>query len=94
MRRCALAGSMELMQPAGMRAFEYRNEAKSGIYSYEQKTAAALDPADEKRFRADKKAWEFFLAQPPSYRRLMIWRVISAKKAETKMKRLAALIEA
>lgn len=81
------------MQPEGIRAFEARKEAKSGIYSYEQKTAARLDDADEKRFRANKKAWEFFQAQPPSYKQLMIWRVISAKKTETKMKRLATLIE-
>jgi uncharacterized protein YdeI (YjbR/CyaY-like superfamily) len=82
------------MQPPGLRAFEARKESKSGIYSYEQKTAATLDAADEKRFRANKKAWEFFMEQPPSYKQLMIWRVISAKKAETKTKRLAALIEA
>jgi uncharacterized protein YdeI (YjbR/CyaY-like superfamily) len=81
------------MQPAGLRAFEARKEAKSGIYSYEQKTAARLDDADERRFRANKKAWEFFQAQPPSYKHLMIWRVISAKKAETRLKRLAMLIE-
>ena len=83
-----------LMQPVGLRAFEARKEAKSGIYSYEQKTAAKLDDADERRIRANQKAWEFFQAQPPSYKHLMIWRVISAKKAETKVKRLAALIEA
>jgi uncharacterized protein YdeI (YjbR/CyaY-like superfamily) len=93
-KRVAELTGMGLMQPAGIRAFEYRKEAKSGIYSYEQKTAAKLDDADEKRFRANKKAWEFFQAQAPSYRRLMIWRVVSAKKAETKMKRLATLIEA
>ena len=81
------------MQPAGMRAFEDRTEARSGIYSYEQKTAATLTDADEKRFRANKKAWKFFQVQAPSYRRLMIWRVISAKKLETKVKRLEVLIE-
>jgi len=84
---------MGLMQPEGLRAFRARKEGKSGIYSYEQKTAAKLGDADEKRFRANKNAWAFFQAQPPSYRRLMIWRVISAKKAETRVKRLDDLIE-
>jgi uncharacterized protein YdeI (YjbR/CyaY-like superfamily) len=92
-KRVAELTRLGLMQPEGIRAFEARKESKSGIYSYEQKTAAKLDDADEKRFRANKKAWEFFLAQAPSYRRLMIWRVISAKKVETRVKRLDALIE-
>ena len=84
---------MGLMQPEGLRAFRARKEGKSGIYSYEQKTAAKLGDTDEKRFRANKNAWAFFQAQPPSYRRLMLWRVISAKKAETRLKRLTTLIE-
>ncbi|MDP8979031.1 MAG: YdeI/OmpD-associated family protein [Acidobacteriota bacterium] len=80
------------MRPEGIRAFEDRKESKSGIYSYEQKTDSRLAEEDEKWFRANRKAWEFFQAQAPSYRRLMIWRVISAKKVETRKKRLEALI--
>jgi uncharacterized protein YdeI (YjbR/CyaY-like superfamily) len=80
------------MKPSGLAAFEARMEAKSGIYSYEQRAAATLDPAAEKQFRANKKAWEFFQAQPPWYRKTAVWRVISAKRPETRQKRLADLI--
>ena len=48
----------------------------------------------EKKFRRAKAAWEFFSRQPPSYRQLSIYRVISAKREETREKRLALLIEA
>ena len=81
------------MRPAGLEAFEKRSEAKTGTYSYEQKEAAELEKAEEKQFRADKAAWEFFQSQPAWYRRTAIWRVVSAKKEETRKKRLAKLIE-
>ena len=81
-----------LMRPAGLKAFEARNPGKSGIYSYEQRKPAELDPVAERRFRANKKAWEFFQKQPPSYRKAAIWWVVSAKKAETRGKRLSELI--
>ena len=79
------------MQPAGLKSFEKRVEKKSGLYSYEN--AAELDNAYEQQFRAHKKAWDFFQAQPPSYRRAAIWWIVTAKKEETKLKRLATLIE-
>ncbi|HEY1091343.1 MAG TPA: YdeI/OmpD-associated family protein [Burkholderiaceae bacterium] len=82
------------MQPAGLAAFEHRREAKSKIYAYEQAARAELDPQDEALFRKNKKAWKFFAAQPPGYRHQMVWRVISAKRAETRAARLAKLIEA
>src|SRR5437667_4394715 len=81
-----------LMRPAGIRAFEARNPEKSGIYSYEQRKAAEFDAADERRFRANKKAWGFFQKQPPSYRKAAIWWVVSAKKEETRVKRMSELI--
>ncbi|CAN5737648.1 YdeI/OmpD-associated family protein [soil metagenome] len=81
------------MQPAGQVAFARRTEAKSGIYAYEQRKTAALDAAAERKFRACRKAWEFFQAQPPWYRRTATWWVISAKREETRQKRLATLIE-
>ena len=81
------------MRPAGLAAFEKRSEAKTGIYSYEQKEDAKLDKAEERQLRANKAAWEFFQSQPPWYRRNAIWRVVSAKKEETRKKRLAKLIE-
>jgi len=82
-----------LMKPAGLEAFKARRAGKSGIYSYEQRTAVELDAAQERLFRANKRAWEFFQRQPPSYRKAAIWWVVSAKRDETKRKRLGDLIE-
>jgi uncharacterized protein YdeI (YjbR/CyaY-like superfamily) len=82
-----------LMRPAGLAAFERRSDDRSGIYAYEQRKRAKLDPAAEKEFRADRKAWAFFSEQPPSYRRTATYWVISAKKEETRRKRLKTLIE-
>ena len=82
-----------LMDPAGMRAFERRQDDNTGIYGYEQGKAAKLDAAAERRFRANKMAWQFFQNQAPWYRRTAAWWVVSAKKAETRQRRLATLIE-
>ena len=82
------------MQPAGLAAFAHRSEAKSRTYAYEQASHAALPPADEARFRQKKTAWNFFEAQPPGYRKLVIWRIVSAKQEATRQKRLTQLIEA
>jgi uncharacterized protein YdeI (YjbR/CyaY-like superfamily) len=79
---------------AGLEAFERRSEEKSGIYSYEQRGLAKLDKAHEQQFRAQKAAWEYFQAQPPGYKKLVTWWIVSAKKEETRQKRLATLIEA
>jgi uncharacterized protein YdeI (YjbR/CyaY-like superfamily) len=80
------------MRPAGAKAFELRKEEKSGIYAYENRKTAVLGKADEKQFRARPKAWDFFQRQPPGYRKLMTWWVISAKREETRQKRLERLI--
>src|SRR2546423_7360934 len=92
-----IAGAQELirlgrMHPAGLAAFERRTEERSGIYSYEQRKSARLDPAAERSFRANKKAWTFFQAQAPGYRQAATWWVISAKREETRKKRLTTLI--
>ncbi len=81
------------MHAAGIAAFERRSEARSAIYSYEQRKTAALDAASARRFRANAKAWKFYEAQPPGYRRMMAWWVISAKKDATRARRLASLID-
>jgi uncharacterized protein YdeI (YjbR/CyaY-like superfamily) len=82
-----------LMRPAGLNAFQERAEAKTGVYAYEQRDAAALDDAEDREFRANPQAWAFFQARPPSYRTAAIWWVVSAKKPETRRKRLATLID-
>ena len=80
-----------LMTPAGLAAFEKRSEAKTGIYSYEN-PPENFEPKQEAAFKKDPKAWAFFEAQPRSYRRVAIWWVLSAKREETRERRLRTLI--
>jgi len=82
-----------LMMPAGLEAFRLRKENRSGIYSYEQRSAD-LPFEYSSRIIRNKRAWKFYVAQPPSYRKVVNWWVVSAKKDETRLKRLAKLIEA
>jgi uncharacterized protein YdeI (YjbR/CyaY-like superfamily) len=82
-----------LMRPTGLKAFEARSGERSGIYSYEQKDAPTLSPEYEKTLKANKKAWTFFQAQAPWYQRSAIHWVMSAKKEETRLKRLTTLVE-
>ena len=79
------------MRPAGLKAFESRTEDRSRIYSYEkEKHIFSEEYLGE--FKSHKRAWTFFESQPPSYRRVTTFWVISAKKEETRRKRLAELI--
>jgi uncharacterized protein YdeI (YjbR/CyaY-like superfamily) len=81
------------MTPAGLAAFEARGDDRTAVYSYEQRRAAALEAGQEARFRAVPEAWEWFQARPPSYRRAAIHWVTSAKRPETRERRLQALID-
>ncbi len=56
---------LELMGPAGLKAFRELAEERSAVYSYEQRKTARLDDGYEQRFRANKEAWRFFQARPP-----------------------------
>jgi uncharacterized protein YdeI (YjbR/CyaY-like superfamily) len=81
------------MRPEGEAAFALRREAKTGVYSYEQRHLAAFEPEQEQRFRANAAAWEYWSAAPAGYRKMATWWVVSAKKPETRERRLAKLIE-
>ncbi len=80
------------MQPAGLKAFAAREQGRTGVYSFENRPDR-FSPELERPFKAANSAWAFFQAQPPGYRRIVTWWVISAKKPETRQKRLARLIE-
>ena len=80
------------MHPAGLAAYEARDPERQKRYSFENRDAA-LSSTDEKVFLANKKAWTNFSAFPPSYRHPAIWWVVSAKKPETRERRLATLID-
>jgi uncharacterized protein YdeI (YjbR/CyaY-like superfamily) len=81
------------MRPAGRDAFEARREDRSGIYSYEQRDEAALPAAFEQRFRAEEESWAWFGTQPRGYRQTAIRWVMTAKREETRERRLTTLIE-
>jgi uncharacterized protein YdeI (YjbR/CyaY-like superfamily) len=80
-----------LMRSAGLKAFAAREENRSGIYSYEQRSPE-LPEQYAKQLKGNLPAWKFFQAQPASYRKAVNWYVLSAKKEETRLKRLNHLI--
>jgi uncharacterized protein YdeI (YjbR/CyaY-like superfamily) len=80
------------MAPPGLAAFERRDPSGSGAYSFEQ-TDPRFDRDTRRRFQRNRKAWEFWEAQPPGYRKAATWWVISAKREETRLRRLEKLIE-
>lgn len=80
------------MREPGLRAYEQRVEARSRIYAHEQ-AGIAFPEGIRKRFEEHFGAWAFFEAQAPWYQRAATWWVISAKREETQLRRLAALIE-
>jgi uncharacterized protein YdeI (YjbR/CyaY-like superfamily) len=82
--------TQDQMQPAGLKAYEARRENKSGIYSYEQRSINLEEPYN-RLLKKNKAAWKFFQAQPTSYRKAIYWWIVSAKKEETRLKRLEKL---
>jgi uncharacterized protein YdeI (YjbR/CyaY-like superfamily) len=80
------------MTDAGLAAFDARDQARTGKYSFERE-ASAFDAAQERRFKKNKKAWAFFQEQPPGYRRVATFWVVSAKRDETRGSRLGILID-
>jgi len=83
-----------LMQPAGLAAFAKRKEAKSEIYAHEQKVAAELSPELEAEFKANTTAWEFFMKQAPSYRKVIIHLIMTAKQEKTRRSRFNKVVTA
>jgi uncharacterized protein YdeI (YjbR/CyaY-like superfamily) len=86
-----LRSTGQVEQP-GLDAFDRRDPAKTNLYSFENRERK-LDPKYEATLRANRAAWEFFQSQPPWYQRTSSWWVVSAKKGETRLKRLQALID-
>jgi len=80
------------MQPPGLAAFALREANRTGVYAFENRPRE-LSPEFLKQFQANKKAWEFFQAQPPYLKRTCIFWVMSAKQEETRIRRLSSLIE-
>jgi uncharacterized protein YdeI (YjbR/CyaY-like superfamily) len=81
-----------LMHEAGLAAFAKRRDDKSAVYAYEQRKNPELSKEDLKKLKGNKKAWAFFSKTPPSYQKLAFFWIISAKREETRQKRLNQLI--
>jgi uncharacterized protein YdeI (YjbR/CyaY-like superfamily) len=82
------------MTPAGAKAFAHRKDEKSVVYAYEQEVMAQLSSQEVRTFKRKKSAWRFFEDCPPSYRKVLLHWVTTAKKAETRASRLVTLMEA
>lgn len=80
------------MMPAGLKVFNERNPERANLYSFEQEKHE-FPQKYLKKFKANKTAWKNFNEMPPSYRKQATWWVISAKQEETKLRRLAALMD-
>jgi uncharacterized protein YdeI (YjbR/CyaY-like superfamily) len=81
-----------MMHPAGVHAFGSRKPERVAVYPYEQPADAVLDDQQTARFRVEEGAWQWFSAQPASYRRAAVHWVVSAKREDTRERRLARLI--
>ena len=80
------------MRAPGRKAFEARQPREAGTFSYEQRHEIQLPPELERRFRSRKKAWEWFQDESPAYRSMALYWVMSAKRHETRARRLETLI--
>ena len=81
-----------LMTPAGLEAFQNRNPRRSQRYSFEQATVA-FSPQHLRAFKSRASAWAYFEQQPPSYRKMATMWVLSAKKDDTRKRRMEILIK-
>jgi uncharacterized protein YdeI (YjbR/CyaY-like superfamily) len=81
------------MTPAGEAAFAARPALEPGALTYERRHEAAFDTEQEAAFRANVAAWRWFEAQSPSYRQTATFWVVSAKRPETRVRRLDQLID-
>ena len=81
-----------LMKPEGLEAYSHKTDHKTKIYSHE-KEPSVLDPEFLTLFKENKKAWSYFVAQPPSYQKVMTHWIMSAKQVKTRQMRLHKTIE-
>jgi len=94
LRRVRVLIRVGRMSPHGLRVYRQRNPSRTGLYSFEQLWAARFTPLHARLFRAKRRAWQWFRAQAPWYRRTATFWVESAKLEPTRRRRLAALIAA
>ena len=93
LRRYAELDAAGRVAEPGRAAFARFDPSKHRAYSFESRPEA-FAPELESEFRRHRDAWAFFTAQPPGYRRIAIHWVSSAKRDDTRLRRLAQLVEA
>ncbi len=81
-----------LMRPEGLALFNARDQARTDRFSHEREQAA-LAPDEERALRTNERAWAWFQAQPPSYRKPVLHWIVSAKQDTTRRRRLETLIK-
>ncbi len=86
--------AQQRMQPAGLAAYAARTAEKSGVYAFERAQPAALAADELRAFKREATAWRYFESTPPGSRNVVLHRVVSATRRETRARRLAHLIEA
>ena len=90
-RKVAALTKAGLMQPAGLEAFNSRNDQKTKLYTHEQ-DEVKLAPELEQQLKAHKAAWSYFQALAPGYRKSSINWIMGAKQEATRLKRMQQLI--
>lgn len=93
-RRMAELKKAGRMKAAGLAAFAARTKTKTGRAHYEQRTKAKLSPQDIKAFKRNAAAWKYYGTVTPGYKRLVNWWITTAKKPETRARRLKTLMKA
>ena len=93
-RRVAELKKARRMKSAGLKAFTERDKTRSGRASYEQRTKARLSPHDIKTFKRNAAAWKYYATVTPGYRQLVNFWITTARKTETRARRLNTLIHA
>ena len=92
--RVAFLQQQGRMKPAGLAAFANRAGQESLAYSYEQEAAPELSAGEIHQLKNNSAVWSFFQAQAPSYRKRVVWWVVSAKRADTRRRRLGLAMDA
>lgn len=93
-RRVAELKKAGRMKTAGLKAFAERDKSKAALGAYEQRTKAKLSPQDIKTFKRNAAAWKYYSNLTPGYLQLVNWWITTAKRPETRAKRLNTLIHA
>ncbi|MBK7901746.1 MAG: YdeI/OmpD-associated family protein [Proteobacteria bacterium] len=81
-------------RPTGLAAYQCRTEGRTRVYSYEQVVDAQLTDEEQRVFRRDKAAWQYFESAPPGYRRAVSHWIVAARRPEPRARRLQQLMAA